>query len=163
MNNKPGYAGLDQETCMLQFGGEREIKQPPDKVFEKLRDARFLVNCVPDVQSVINAERDVATCRIKPGLAFIMGSLDLTMKVLEAVPHSLIRIEQLTKGIGNSCTVETRLELSPRADGTHLVWSAEVKQLGGLLKALPEGLLKGAADKVIGDAWTAVVNKIQEG
>jgi carbon monoxide dehydrogenase subunit G len=85
------------------------------------------------------------------------------MRVLETVPHSLIRIEQLTKGIGNSSTVETILKLSPQPDGTKLVWSAEVKQMGGLLKALPEGLLKGAADKIIGDAWTAVINKLASG
>jgi carbon monoxide dehydrogenase subunit G len=148
---------------MLQFGGERELKQPPEKVWEKLRDARFLVSCVPDVQTVTSAERDVAVCRIKPALSFLMGSLDLTMRIIESVPHSLIRIEQTTKGIGNSSTVETKMDLTPLPEGTKLVWSAEVKQMGGLLKALPEGLLKGAADKIIGDAWTAVLNKLQEG
>ncbi len=146
---------------MLQFGGERELKQSPEYAFEKLRDARFLVSCVPDVQKVLKADRDMAACKIKPSLSFVMGTLDLTMNVKEAVPHSLIRIEQTTKGIGNSSTVETKLQLSPSGEGTKLVWSAEVVQMGGLLKALPEGLLKGAAEKVISDAWVAVLNKLQ--
>jgi carbon monoxide dehydrogenase subunit G len=146
---------------MLQFGGERELIQSPEVVFDKLRDARFLVSCVPDVQKVLNADREVAMCKIKPSLAFVMGTLDLTINVKQAVPHSLIRIEQVTKGIGNSSTVDTTLQLSPSGEGTKLVWSAEVVQMGGLLKALPEGLLKGAAEKVIGDTWVAVLNKLQ--
>jgi carbon monoxide dehydrogenase subunit G len=146
---------------MLQFAGERDLKRAPDYVFNKLRDARFIVTCVPDLQSVQSAEQEVAVCRIKPSLSFLTGALDLTIRVMEATPHSLIRIQQTTKGIGTSSTVESVLRLTPQAEGTRLTWSAEVKQLGGLIKALPEGLLRGAAEKVINDAWTSVLNKLQ--
>ena len=148
---------------MLQFNGERELAVPPQEVWEKLRDARFLVTCVPDLQSVSKAEQDLAVCRIRPAFSFVTGSQELTIHVVEAVPHTLIRLEQITKGIGTSVTVESTMQFIPVAVGTRLSWSAQVTKLGGLLKALPEGLLRGAAEKVITDAWTAVLNKLQQG
>jgi carbon monoxide dehydrogenase subunit G len=147
---------------MLRFQGEQELSRPPEEVFEKLRDARFLVSCAPDVQAVSKAEADLAICRIRPAFSFIAGALELTIRIVEAVPHSLVRLEQATRGIGNSSTVESTLRFTPTAQGTRLEWSAEVKQLGGLLKAVPEGLLRGAAEKVITDGWKAVLNKMQQ-
>ena len=40
-------------------------------------------------------------------------------------------------------------------------WIAEVKELGGLLKMVPQGLIRGAAQKVLDDAWTAVEAKLR--
>src|SRR5207253_1956044 len=120
-----------EDADMLQFAGERELKRSPKEEWEKLRDARFLASCVPDVEKIVSAEPELAVCRIKPALAFITGSLDLTIRVVESVPHSSIRIEQTTKGIANSSTVETSLQLSPSGEGTRLSWSAQVKQMGG--------------------------------
>jgi carbon monoxide dehydrogenase subunit G len=145
---------------MLTFKGERELNLPQEQVWEKLRDARFLVTCVPDVQSVSKSEQDLAVCRIRPAFSFIAGSLDLTIRIVEAVPHSRIRIEQSTKGIANSSTVESILAFAALPQGTRLDWSAKVIQLGGLLKAVPEGLLRGAAEKVITTGWTTVLNKL---
>ncbi len=41
-------------------------------------------------------------------------------------------------------------------DGTALHWSADVTRLGGLLKAVPAGLIRGAAQRIINDVWTGV-------
>jgi carbon monoxide dehydrogenase subunit G len=56
--------------------------------------------------------------------------------------------------------VEAVLRLTPEGDGTRVAWTADVKSLGGLLKALPQGLLKASAQKVIGDIWAAVEAKL---
>ena len=40
--------------------------------------------------------------------------------------------------------------------GSRVAWAVEITELGGLLKAVPQGLTKAAAQKVIADAWTAV-------
>jgi len=39
-------------------------------------------------------------------------------------------------------------------------WTAEVTQLGGLLKMVPAGLIRGAAHKVIEDVWDGVAKKL---
>jgi hypothetical protein len=38
-----------------------------------------------------------------------------------------------------------------------------VKSLGGLLKMIPTGLVRGAAEKVINDAWNRVTEKLAGG
>ena len=49
------------------------------------------------------------------------------------------------------------LRLSPQGSGTHLEWEADIKELGGLLKAVPKGLVLAAAQKVIADACVAMM------
>ncbi len=80
----------------------------------------------------------------------------------EAASPSLVRLALASKGIGTSSEVEATVSLSPQQTGTRLQWVAEVKSLGGLLKAVPQGLIRGAAQKVVNDAWTAVENRLHQ-
>ena len=41
--------------------------------------------------------------------------------------------------------------------------TAEVTALGGLLKMVPPGLVRGAAEKVVNDAWNRVTEKLAAG
>jgi carbon monoxide dehydrogenase subunit G len=141
---------------MIQFEGDRDIGLPPSTVWAKLSDARFLVTCIPDVESVKQAESSAATCVIRPGFAFVRGTLELSILVTEAVPDQTVGLHLRTKGIGNTSTVEALLTLAPQPVGTRVHWRAEVTEMGGLLKMVPEGLVRGAAQKVIADVWTAV-------
>jgi carbon monoxide dehydrogenase subunit G len=141
---------------MNQFEGERDFALPPQALWDKLSDARFLVTCIPDVQSVARAEPGEAVCTIRPGFAFVRGTLELTLRVVEAVPAQSVRALVLSKGMGNSSTVEATLALAPHESGTRVHWVAQVKEMGGLLKMVPQGLVRGAAQKVVADAWTAV-------
>ena len=141
---------------MIQFEGDRDFALPPAALGEKLSDARFLVKCIPDVESVARAEPSEAVCVIRPGFAFVRGTLELTIRVAESVPGQSAKVLVLSKGMGNSSTVEALLTFAPQDSGTRLHWQAQVKELGGLLKLVPQGLVRGAAQKVIADAWTAV-------
>src|SRR5207247_1994941 len=101
-------------------------------------------------------EPSEAVCTIRPGFAFVRGTLELTIRVAEAVPERSVKLLLLSKGIGSSSAVEALLALEPRETGTHVRWQAQVKEMGGLLKMVPQGLVRGAAQKVVADAWTAV-------
>jgi carbon monoxide dehydrogenase subunit G len=145
---------------MMHFEGDKELPRPPAETWPKLSDARFLVQCVPDVESVSLSEAGRAVCTIRPGFAFVRGTLELTLQVIEAVPESSVRLLLHTKGIGSSSDVEVTLLLTPGDGGTRVHWSVEIKNLGGLLKAVPQGLIKGGAQKVIMDVWTAVETRM---
>jgi carbon monoxide dehydrogenase subunit G len=84
----------------------------------------------------------------------------MTMRITEAVPEKSIRVTVLSKGIGSSSTVEASLSCTPIEAGTQVHWAADVKEMGGLLKAVPQGLIQAAAQKVIADVWTAIEGKI---
>jgi carbon monoxide dehydrogenase subunit G len=146
---------------MLQFEGDKEFPQPPAELWARLSDARFLVECMPDRESVASAEADRAVCTIRPGLAFIRGKLDVTLSVLEKAEPGSVRLSLASKGIGSTSDVEATLKLTPREGGTALHYSAEVKQLGGLLKAIPKGLIRGAAQKTIADVLANVEARLK--
>jgi len=148
---------------MPRFEGEKEFpRQTPEAVWAKLSDARFLVQCIPDVREVREQSADKAVCILRPGFAFVRGTLEVTLRVTEAVSPSSIRVTLTSKGIGTSSEVEATISLSPKETGTRIQWVAEVKSLGGLLKAVPQGLIRGAAQKVVNDVWTSVENQLNQ-
>jgi carbon monoxide dehydrogenase subunit G len=145
----------------MQFEGEKDLSQPPKDVFAKLSDARFLVECIPGRESTAHADQHKAVCTQKPGFAFVRGTLEVTILIKEVTPETSIKYALLCKGIGSKSEVETLLALSPKDAGTHLHWKAEIKALEGLLKAVPSGLIRGAAQKVIEDIWHEVEKKLR--
>jgi carbon monoxide dehydrogenase subunit G len=74
-----------------------------------------------------------------------------------------VRLGLQSKGVGSTSEVEVALALAPAGGGTRAHWVADVKSLGGLLKAVPQGLLRGAAEKVIQDVLAQVAARINEG
>jgi uncharacterized protein len=145
---------------MQPFEGERIFSLPPDRLWPKLRDAAFLAECVPDATPLAGATRDTAACTVRPGFSFMRGSLDVTIAVIGGQEPTSINYSQKSKGIGSSSEVETALTLTPCAEGTTVRWRSEVKSLGGLLKMVPGGLIRAAAQKVIEDGWKGVAEKL---
>lgn len=145
---------------MLHFEGARDLPQPAPVVWGKLRDTRFLVQCIPGVESVAESGPDRAVCTLRPGFSFVRGTLELTLQVVEVEPGKTARLLLQSKGIGSTSDVEAAYTVEPREGGSHLNWTIDIKELGGLLKAVPQGLVKAAAQKVISDAWAAVDAKL---
>ena len=145
----------------MQFEGDKDLPLPPKEAFAKLSDARFLGECIPGREAIVRAEPHEAVVVQRPPFAFVGGKLELTIRVLEATPD-VIKLAQHAKGIGTTSDVESVVTLTPRDDGgTHLHWKAEVKNLGGLLKMVPTGLIRGAAQKTISDVWQEVEKRLK--
>jgi carbon monoxide dehydrogenase subunit G len=145
---------------MVRFEGEKDFPQPPAEVWAKLSDAHFLVQCMPDVESVTEVESDHARLVLRPGFSFVRGTLEATLRVVDAAAPTAVRYTIANKGIGSSADVEATVLLTPQGNGTRVRWTAEIKALGGLLKMVPSGLVRGAAQKVVNDAWSAVEAKL---
>jgi uncharacterized protein len=141
---------------MLHFEGTRAFPNPPAEVWDKLSDARFLVSCIPDVESVSHSERDSAVFVIRPGFSFVRGTLEVNLQVLPRVEGKELTFLVAGKGIGSTNKLEADLIIAPDDGGTTVHWSVDVKELGGLLKAVPQGLIKASAQKVIGDVWASL-------
>ena len=147
---------------MVRFEGEKDFPQPPAELWAKLTDARFLVQCIPDVESIKEQEADRAVMVLRPGFSFVRGTLEATLRIVDAVEPASAHYVIANKGIGSSADVEAMIELAPQGTGTRVRWTAEVKALGGLLKMVPSGLIRGAAQKVVDDAWSAVEAKLND-
>jgi carbon monoxide dehydrogenase subunit G len=132
-------------------------------VWSRLTDASFLVRCIPDVESAKEVSTERAVLTLRPGFAFVRGTLEVTLQIIEKVASSSAKIGLHSKGIGSSSTVEATLTVAALGEAaTRVHWVAEVKELGGLLKLVPGGLIRGAAQKVIADAWTTAEAKMKE-
>ncbi len=145
---------------MIAFEGDREFARPLVEVARKLGDAEFLVGCIPDVESVTKADPVEATCIIRPQFAFVRGTMELSIRVVEVLPGQSVKLLLHSKGMGNTSTVEASLTFAAQGEGTRVHWQAQVTERGGLLKMVPEGLIRGAAQKIIADAWLAVERRL---
>jgi carbon monoxide dehydrogenase subunit G len=145
---------------MLRFEGDKDLPLAPADLAAKLGDARFLVQCIPGTEAVAVAEADRAVCTLRPGFSFVRGTLEVTLRVIEVVPATSTRLALVSKGIGSSSEVEVLLAYTAQNDGTRVHWVADITKLGGLLKAVPQGLIRGAAQKVIDDIWANVAAKL---
>jgi carbon monoxide dehydrogenase subunit G len=147
---------------MLRFEGDQDLAPPPGELWAKLSDARFLVRCVPDIETVTRLEANSAVFILRPGLSFARGTLEVTLHAAEAIPGQSAKYVLHSKGIGSTSDVEASLAIQPRDTGSRVHWTVEIKQLGGLLKAVPGGLIQAAAKKVVSDAWVAVENQLRQ-
>jgi carbon monoxide dehydrogenase subunit G len=157
-----GYHAQERRVFMQRFEGDKDFPQAPGDLWPKLTDARFLVTCIPDAEQVKEAEADHAVFVVRPGLAFMRGSLDVSLRLLDLEAPRSAKILLESKGIGSTSAVELTVTLTPLESGTRAHWSAEIKELGGLLKMVPGGLIKGAAQKVITEILDEAETKLQD-
>jgi carbon monoxide dehydrogenase subunit G len=146
---------------MQPLEGERIFTLPPEQLWPKLRDAAFLASCIPDGSPHEGATRDRAVCTVRPGFSFVRGTLDVTIEVTGGNEPTTLQYTQKSKGVGTSSEVATTLTLEPHEGGTKVKWRSDVKHLGGLLKMVPTGLIRGAANKVVEDGWNGVAERLK--
>ncbi len=147
---------------MLHFEGDQDLQQVPEQVWPRLSDARFLAGCMPGMEKLTIAEAERVVGTLRPGFAFVRGTLEITLEFADKQAPATARLTIQGKGIGSSSSIEARLALTPRAGGSRLHWVAEVTSLGGLLKAVPRGLIEGAARKVIADSLANLEKQLSE-
>ena len=147
----------------MQFQGERTLAVPIDIVYSRLTDATYLTSCIPDATPVGTPTADVAQCSVRPNLSFARGNLDVAIKVILRQPNAASKFMLTSKGIGSGADVEANLTFSSDGDQTKIAWTAAIVKLNGLLKMVPAGLIRGAAQKIIDDVWTRIDAKLSAG
>lgn len=147
---------------MLHFEGERPFELSAAALWARLRDAEFLAGAIPDGHVEGEPTRDRAVCVVRPGFSFVRGTLDITLEVIDAQEPASVRFRVASKGVGSSSEVETTVQITPTERGSTARWAADVTNLGGLLKMVPQGLIRGSALKVIEDVWTGIESKLRD-
>jgi len=145
---------------MLQFEGEKSLPLDPEACWVKLTDTQFLSQCIPNVESVTQTGQDQIQLKLRPGVSFVRGTLDVMIKVEKGELGKSVRYFAHSRAIGSSSDAEADLKLEPVPGGTNLRWTVTIKTLSGLLKAVPQGLIKASVQKVITDLWSEVERKL---
>jgi hypothetical protein len=138
---------------MTQLSGEERYPQPRSEIWSRLTDAEFVATCLPRLERVEADDEAFLVCRVRPGLAFLKGAITASFDAHDRQPPESLQMRIHSKGIGSSAVVETSIELDEVDGGTRLSWSADIVELGGLLKPVSRGLIEAAARTVIADGW----------
>ena len=137
---------------MIELSGVERFTQSAAEVWRRLSDLSFLAGAIPGLSSLSSTSEDHVTCKVKPGLSFLTGSLSTTIDVRErSEPRLVLGIR--SKGIGSMAAVTTTFVVREAGSGSAIDWRAAVDELGGLLKPVGAGLIEASAGKVIASAW----------
>jgi carbon monoxide dehydrogenase subunit G len=141
---------------MLQFEGKKTLVQNSETCWTKLSDPGFLGRCISNVESVTQPGPNKIQIKLRPGVSFVRGTLDVTIQIEKGDPGKSIRYLIHSRAIGSTSDAAAAVQLQPGSVGTEVQWTVMIKTLGGLLKAVPQGLIKASAQKVITDIWSSV-------
>lgn len=135
----------------MRFEGSLLLARSPSDLWPRLSDTRWLIQRVPDRSSESLLAEDHAKAVVRPGLSFVRGTIDVEIRRTNAVPHSDLEFAATSRGIGSSAALSAALHLVEEESSTRVNWSVAITALGGLLKAVPSGLIRAAAQNAIDD------------
>jgi carbon monoxide dehydrogenase subunit G len=145
---------------MLRVQGEEKFDQPPDVIWQSLSKPEFLCQCFPGVDRVLRSDERSAAIVVRPGFSFVRGTLDVSFEFAKTDPPRSARVLIHVKGIGSAAELEMQFQLTPSDGGTFVAWTANALQISGLLKAVSQGLMQAAAQKVASDTWAEVRKRL---
>lgn len=139
---------------MMRFEGDRQVPYAPADAWQKLQDARFLIQCVQGgLPTGTAATETEAQCRVRPNLPFVHGTMVVTVRFIGGTPSAELRFLVLGEGSNATSEADVRLDFQEHQGGTRIHWCAEIRKLGGSLKNAPAMQVQAAAQKVINDTW----------
>jgi carbon monoxide dehydrogenase subunit G len=148
---------------MVEIRGEESFERAAEQIWGTLTRPEFLCGCFPGVDRVVRTDERSAELIVRPGFSFVRGTITVTFEFVELKPHEIARVLIHIKAIGSSAELESMIVLHGEAGSTRVEWTAKTLQLGGLLKAVSQGLLKAAAQKVASDTWAEIRKGLASG
>jgi len=145
----------------MNLTGEEQFATQQRELWHRVTDLSAMAKRLPGLEDVARSERKHLVCRVRPRLSFVSGTIRLAVELTHEVPPESARLRVQGKGIGTSLIIETGILLSTVEGGTSLVWSSEVAETTGFLKAVSPSLLEAAARRVIADVWQSLRDELE--
>ncbi|MER3417064.1 MAG: hypothetical protein C4297_12755 [Gemmataceae bacterium] len=134
---------------VLSLRGAAQVPTSADKLRAWLDDLGRLVSLVPDVIAVDHLGPQQARMRVRPAFTFIRSELQVEIERLPVGDPATRAYRFHSSGIGSQASGRASLRLVSQGACTLLDWQLDIEALGGLLRALPRGLIEGAARQVV--------------
>jgi len=145
----------------MHFEGSVPIKAPRDKVWAFVTDPDQVGQCGPGVEKieVVDATHFKATAKV--GIGFINARFNVNMEFAEQEPPDRAQIKAHGQAPGSAVDATAEMRLSDGEDGTTVMdWSADVN-LSGTLASVGARLIEGTADKMIGQTFQCMREKLE--
>jgi carbon monoxide dehydrogenase subunit G len=130
----------------IKFGGEFEIKQSPEEVYDFLTDPQKFAPLLPDYQSMTQQDATHFTVKVNIGISYIKGAADMKMELTEADRPKRAQYKGQGSAAGGKVAMIARFDLTPAGGGTKVVWQGEA-QVFGALASVAGGLLEPLGKK----------------
>jgi carbon monoxide dehydrogenase subunit G len=144
-----------------EFGGEESFAAKPAQLYALLTDLDAIGETIPDRVSSQRSADGGLECVVRPGFAFLRGTLKLKMTLDELAPPSAATMRVQGNGIGVDVQIVSTMRIAPHDDGSRLAWTAQIVALKGLVATVSSGLIAAAADQVMRQGWRRIRERLE--
>lgn len=146
----------------LEFSGAPEIAAPPDQVWKRLLDYKFVASVAPGVESVEAVDDRHFKVVAGVGVGSVKVKFQIDVELSDVVPPKRLTLSAHGKAPGSALDVRTALEVEPVAPNrSRLRWDA-TSEVRGTVASVGARLLKGTAKKLTEGFWQAFAERVGE-
>ena len=147
----------------MRFQGDQIVEAPRERAWAFLTDAREVVGCAPEVQSLKIVDEQRFLVGVRAGVGPIKGTFTFAVMWLDRQAPERARVQARGKVPGGTVDLMTVMTLSDLGDGrSRLHWESDAR-LSGLLSMLEGPLIQDAADAVLQRVFACVNAKLRPG
>jgi uncharacterized protein len=144
----------------MRFQGEQRIEASRERAWAFLTDPHRIVGCAPEVQSLRIVDDQRFLVGVRAGVGPFKGTFTFAVMWQERQAPGRARVQARGKVPGSTIDMMTVMALTDEDEHrTLLRWQSEV-QISGLLGALGQPLIQGAADAVLQRVFACVNAKL---
>jgi carbon monoxide dehydrogenase subunit G len=147
----------------MKFEGSVDIAAPRDAVWAFVIDPQQVGQCGPGVESIEVIDDTHFKAVAKVGIGFISARFVVNMEMAEQEAPNRAVIKAHGQAPGSAVDATAAMSLSDGADGgTRMDWNADVA-IAGSLASLGARLIEGTANKMIGQTFDCMKQKLEAG
>lgn len=144
----------------MHFQGTVQIDAPRDRVWAFVIDPNQVGQCGPGVESIEVVDDDHFKATAKVGIGFISARFKIDMAFEDRTPPDSATIKAHGQAPGSAVDATATMRLSDGPNGgTVMDWQADV-DIAGTLASLGARLIEGTANKMIGQTFDCVREKL---
>ncbi len=145
----------------MKFEGTVDIAAPRDKVWAFVIDPNQVGQCGPGVESIEVIDDSHFKATAKVGIGFISARFVVNMEMAEQQPPDRAVIKAHGQAPGSAVDATAQMTLSDgESGGTRMDWNADV-MISGSLASLGARLIEGTANKMIGQTFECMKEKLE--
>jgi carbon monoxide dehydrogenase subunit G len=145
----------------VKFSGSVSINAPRDRVWGFVIDPNQVGQCGPGVESIEVVDDTHFKATAKVGIGFISARFVVNMELAEqtAPERAVLKAHGQAPGSAVDATAEMTLSGPPEGPTT-MDWTADVA-LAGTMASLGSRLIEGTANKMIGQTFDCMRQKLE--
>jgi carbon monoxide dehydrogenase subunit G len=146
----------------MKLTGQYILPALPAQVWDLLTDPNRLAKLLPGCERLDPDGPDRFKAAVKFGIASISGKYAGTVEFAEKNPPNSMRMKLSGKGLAGFVDGEGQVELTEKDGQTELRYTGKA-QVGGMIAAVGQRMIEGAAKKIVDQFFAAAAEELKKG